>query len=181
MNQRADGRLQEQAVNREKVAKLAVAGVFTALIFLFTMYIQVQIIPARGGLVHLGNVPLFFVAAFWGKRMGAACGALGMALSDLVTSWVIYAPITFIVVGLMGFVFGWIVNKNPSLPRLLAAVAAALGIKLAGYYIGEVILYHSLLVPLASLPGNAIQVITGGIVAIPVILAVKATMKQIMK
>ena len=31
--------------------------------------------------VHLGNVPMFFAAAFFGKRVGAICGGVGMALS----------------------------------------------------------------------------------------------------
>ena len=88
---------------------------FSAIVFVFTMLIQVQIIPAKGGMVHLGNVPLFFAAAFFGKKVGAICGGLGMALCDLVTGWTIYAPATFVVVGLMGVVFGLIVKRKPTL------------------------------------------------------------------
>ena len=54
------------------VSEITMCGVFAALTFLLTRYIQVQIIPAKGGLVHLGNVPMFFAAAFFGKRVGAA-------------------------------------------------------------------------------------------------------------
>lgn len=100
------------AESRFSVLDVALTGVFTALVFVMTMFVQVQIIPAQGGLVHLGNVPLFFAAAFFGKKVGALCGGLGMALSDLVTPWQIYAPISLIVVGLMGLVFGMIVNKK---------------------------------------------------------------------
>ena len=167
--------------SRENITEMALCGVFTALVCLLTMYVQVQIIPAKVGLVHIGNVPLFFAAAFFGKKIGALCGGLGMALSDLLTPWAIYAPISFVVVGAMGFVFGLIVNKKPTLVRLVLATVAALAIKLAGYYIGEVILYRSFAVPLASIPGNTIQIVTGAIIAIPVILVTKGAMATFRK
>lgn len=162
--------------SRENITELALSGVFTALVCLLTMYVQVQIIPAKGGLVHIGNVPLFFAAAFFGKKVGALCGGLGMALSDLLTPWAIYAPISLIVVGAMGFVFGAIVNKKPTLVRLIPAAAAALAIKLGGYYIGEMILYRSFALPLASIPGNIIQIVTGAVIAIPAIMVTRTAM-----
>lgn len=162
--------------SRENITELALSGVFTALVCLLTMYVQVQIIPAKGGLVHIGNVPLFFAAAFFGKKVGALCGGLGMALSDLLTPWAIYAPISLFVVGAMGFVFGVIVNKKPTLLRLILAAVAALAIKLAGYYIGELVLYRSVAVPLASVPGNIIQIVTGAMIAIPAILVTRSAM-----
>ena len=166
------------AESRFSVLDVALTGVFTALVFVMTMFVQVQIIPAQGGLVHLGNVPLFFAAAFFGKKVGALCGGLGMALSDLVTPWQIYAPISLIVVGLMGLVFGMIVNKKPTFPKLLPA--AALAIKLAGYYIGEIFITGSFLVPLQSVPGNVIQIVTGAVIAIPVILVVRKPLMNVL-
>lgn len=168
------------AESRFSVLDVALTGVFTALVFVMTMFVQVQIIPAQGGLVHLGNVPLFFAAAFFGKKVGALCGGLGMALSDLVTPWQIYAPISLIVVGLMGLVFGMIVNKKPTFPKLLLATVAALAIKLAGYYIGEIFTTGSFLVPLQSVPGNVIQIVTGAVIAIPVILVVKKPLMNVL-
>ena len=163
----------------QKTAELALAGVFTALVCVFTMYVQVQIFPAKGGLVHLGNVPLFFAAAFFGRRVGALCGGLGMALSDVLTPWAVYAPVSLVVVGLMGFVFGWIVGEKPVLSRLLPAVAAVLAIKLAGYYVGEALIFHSFLVPVYSITGNAIQIVTGAVIAIPLILTVRPVMLRL--
>lgn len=164
---------------KEQVAEIALAGVFTAIVFVFTMLIQVQIIPAKGGMVHLGNVPLFFAAAFFGKKVGAICGGFGMALCDLVTGWTVYAPLTLVVVGLMGFVFGWIVKKKPAVLNLLAATAAVLVIKIVGYYLFEILLTGSFYTPALSIPGNVIQIVTGAIIALPLILAVKIVMGQI--
>lgn len=167
------------STRKEQVVDIALAGVFTAIVFVFTMLIQVQIIPAKGGMVHLGNVPLFFAAAFFGKKVGAICGGLGMALCDLVTGWTIYAPATFIVVGLMGFVFGLIVKKKPTILNLLLATAAVLGIKIVGYYIYEIFLTGSFYTPVLSIPGNVIQIVTGAIIALPLILATRLVMNQI--
>lgn len=167
------------AGRKEQVAEIALAGVFTAIVFVFTMLIQVQIIPAKGGMVHLGNVPLFFAAAFFGRKVGAVCGGLGMALCDLVTGWTIYAPLTLVVVGLMGFVFGWIVKKKPTVWNLLAATAAVLVIKIVGYYIYEIFLTGSFYTPALSVPGNVIQIVTGAIIALPLILATRIVMNQI--
>ena len=167
------------STRKEQVVDIALAGVFTAIVFVFTMLIQVQIIPAKGGMVHLGNVPLFFAAAFFGKKVGAICGGLGMALCDLVTGWTIYAPATFIVVGLMGFVFGLIVKKKPTILNLLLATVAVLGIKIVGYYIYEIFLTGSFYTPVLSIPGNVIQIVTGAIIALPLILATRLVMNQI--
>lgn len=161
------------------VTELTLCAVFAAVICVFTMFIQVRIIPAEGGMVHIGNVPLFFAAAFFGKKTGAVAGGIGMMLSDLLTGWVTYAPVTLIVVALMGFVVGAIVKKKPTLVNLLLAVAAALVIKIAGYYIGEVILFKSFTVPLASIPGNVIQIITGAIIAVPLILATRTVVGRV--
>lgn len=161
------------------VTELTLCGVFAAFVFLLTRYIQVQIIPAKGGLVHLGNVPMFFAAAFFGKRVGAVCGGLGMALSDLMSQWAVYAPASLVVVGLMGFVFAVIVRRKPTILNLIAATIIVLGIKLVGYYLFEVLLTRSVLVPLASIPGNVMQIATGAIIAIPIILVSRAAMMRL--
>ena len=128
-------------------------------------------------MVHIGNVPLFFVAAYFGGKTGALSGGLGMCLSDLLTGWTLYAPATLIVVGIMGLVFGWIVDRKPTILRLLAAVAAVLAIKLVGYYLFEtVFVYQNIAAPVVNVPGNTIQILTGAIVAVPVILVTKPVM-----
>ena len=154
------------------VSEITMCGVFAALTFLLTRYIQVQIIPAKGGLVHLGNVPMFFAAAFFGKRVGAICGGVGMALSDVLSPWIVYAPATLIVVGL-------IVKKKPTIVNLIAATVVVLAIKLVGYYLFEVLLTSSFVVPLASIPGNIMQIVTGAIIAIPIILVSRVGMAKV--
>lgn len=161
------------------IAQIAICAVFTALTCVFTMFIQVPVLPAMGGIVHFGNVPLFIAAALWGKRTGAIAGGVGMALSDLLTPWAVWAPVSLVTVGLMGFVFGLIVNCRPTLPKLVLASLAVLVIKIAGYYIGEVILYGSFIAPLASVPGNITQIAVGAVISVPIIMALKSALPAI--
>lgn len=151
---------------------------FTALTCVFTMFIQIPT-GSVGGMVHIGNIPLFIAAAFFGKRTGSVVGGVGMALSDLLTGWVPWAPITLITVGIMGFVYALIVDRKPTLVRLIIASVAVLAVKVAGYYIGETIMYGSFLVPLASIPGNIIQISVNSVIAIPVILILKSTCENL--
>lgn len=151
---------------------------FTALTCVFTMFIQIPT-GSVGGMVHIGNIPLFIAAAFFGKRIGSVVGGVGMALSDLLTGWVPWAPITLITVGIMGFVYALIVDRKPTLVRLIIASVAVLAVKVAGYYIGETIMYGSFLVPLASIPGNIIQIGVNSVIAIPVILILKSTCENL--
>ncbi len=165
----------DTATNKKfDVRLVAICAVFTALTFVFTMFIQIPT-GSVGGMVHIGNIPLFIAAAFFGKRTGAIVGGVGMALSDLLTGWVPWAPITLITVGLMGFIYALIINRKPAIVKLIIASIAMLAVKAAGYYVGEVIMYSSFIIPLASIPGNIIQIAVNSVIAVPVILLIKST------
>ncbi|HEY9577936.1 MAG TPA: ECF transporter S component, partial [Pseudobacillus sp.] len=84
--------------------------------------------------------------------------------------WTIWAPFTFVIVGAMGFVAGLISEKMPG-KRVLVytlAIAAALLIKVVGYYFAEVILYANWVQPFGSIPGNVMQVVIAGIIVAPI-------------
>ncbi|OIK13524.1 ECF transporter S component [Bacillus sp. MUM 13] len=153
-----------------KTRALVMNALFIALTLVATMFIQIKLPTiGNGGLIHLGNVPLFIAAMVYGKKTGAIAGAFGMALSDLFSPYVIWAPFTFIIVGAMGFIAGLISEKAPGKRALVntLAVAAALVIKIVGYYFAEVILYGNWILPLYSIPGNIIQVVLAGIIVVP--------------
>ena len=67
--------------NRKKIESMAYTAVFTALVFVFTMLVNIRLPFGNGGLIHLGNVPLFICAILLGKKTGAIAGAVGMGLS----------------------------------------------------------------------------------------------------
>jgi uncharacterized membrane protein len=83
------------------------------LVFVATSFINIRLpILSSGGLVHLGNVFLFATAIILEKKMGAIAGAVGMAIFDLSSGWALWAPFTFIVRGIMGYIVGSIAYSN---------------------------------------------------------------------
>lgn len=157
-------------------------ALFITLTLVATMFINIRLpIMGNGGLIHLGNVPLFIAALVYGKKTGAIAGAFGMALFDLFSGWATWAPFTFIIVGAMGYVAGIISEKIPG-KRVLVyslAVAVALIIKIVGYYFTEVILYGNWILPLGSIPGNVMQVVIAGIIVVPLAERLKKIVKRI--
>lgn len=60
-----------------QVQFLTITALFIALTYVFTAFVNVRLpITANGGLIHLGNVPLFICAILFGKKSGALAGAL---------------------------------------------------------------------------------------------------------
>ena len=159
------------ATPRSKTAEIVICGLFIALTFVATMFINIRLpIIGNGGLIHLGNVPLFLAAVLFGRRTGAISGGIGMALFDLFSGWTAWAPFTLVIVGAMGWTAGLIyekMNTKPAVKYTIAVVAACL-IKITGYYFAEVILYHNWIVPFGSIPGNIIQVLIAGIIVLPI-------------
>lgn len=163
------------------VKELVITALFIALTLVFTAFINVRLpIGGNGGLIHLGNIPLFIAAIVFGKKTGAIAGAFGMGLFDVLSGWAIWAPFTFVIVGLMGFTVGLISEKKTRHRTLWYALAMVVAcvIKVVGYYFAEVILYSNFVAPVASIPGNIIQVSFAAVVTLLVaeqlsIIAVK--------
>lgn len=159
-----------QARNTTKT--LVINALFIALTLAATMFINIRLpFMGNGGLIHLGNVPLFVAAIVYGKKTGALAGAFGMTMFDLISGWTAWAPFTFIIVGMMGFTVGLITEKLHFKPVIVntIAVIAALIIKIVGYYFTEVILYGNWILPLGSIPGNVMQVVVAGIIVLPIV------------
>ena len=124
----------------------------------------------NGGLVHLGNVPLFVAAILFGKRTGMIAGGIGMGLFDLLSGWTLWAPFTLVIVGCMGFVVGAITEKRKNMGFIVLALIAACAIKIVGYYFAEVVIYGNWVVPFTSIPGNLIQI---GVAAVITLIIIK--------
>lgn len=170
-----DTRAQAAVVHKDNVSIrfLTVTALFVALTYVFTAFVNVRLpIAANGGLIHLGNVPLFIGAIIFGKRTGAIAGGIGMGLFDLLSGWTLWAPFTLVVVGLMGYTVGRLTERkeHKGMAWIVAALAAACVIKIVGYYIAEVVIYGNLYAPIASIPGNLVQI---GVAAAVVLVAIK--------
>ncbi|MMZ52191.1 Thiamine precursor transporter HmpT [compost metagenome] len=165
-----------------KTKTIVINALFITFTLVATMFINIRLpIMGNGGLIHLGNVPLFIAALVYGKKTGAIAGAFGMAFFDLISGWAAWAPFTFIIVGAMGFLAGLISEKVPG-KRVLVntlAIVVALIIKVVGYYFTEVILYSNWIQPIGSIPGNVMQVVIAGIIVVPLAGRLKKVAGQI--
>lgn len=160
----------KQQSTTDTIKFLVITAIFIALTYVFTAFVNVRLpITANGGLIHLGNIPLFIGAILFGKKTGFLAGGIGMGLFDLLSGWTVWAPFTFIVVGLMGFVMGLITEKHRGFRWYLLAVICACAIKIVGYYIAEVIIYHNWLSPATSIPGNLVQVGVASVIVLAIV------------
>ena len=108
----------------QKIQEIAIDAVFIALTYVFTAFVNIKLpIAANGGLIHLGNIPLFIAAIVFGWKAGMIAGGIGMGLFDMISGyWATWAPFTLVVVGLMGFAVGKITEKKNSYPRMILAM-----------------------------------------------------------
>jgi uncharacterized membrane protein len=153
-----------------KTKVLVINALFIALTVVATMFINIRLpIMGNGGLIHMGNIPLFIAAFVYGRKTGAIAGAFGMGLFDIISGWALWAPFTFVIVGAMGYVAGLMAEKMPGKKVYVysLAVIAALVIKIVGYYFTEVVLYGNWIQPFGSIPGNVMQVVIAGLIVIP--------------
>lgn len=167
-----------------KTKDMVETALLTALVFVATAFINIRLpIIASGGLVHLGTVMLFITAIVFGKEKGAVAGAVGMAIFDLSSGWALWAPFTFVVRGIMGYMVGaitWRKNRdgNNLMINIFAIILSGVWM-IVGYYITEGILYGNWLTPVASIPGNVTQIVIGLILGLPISKILKKYVKYI--
>lgn len=149
--------------------RIVLNGLMIALVFVTTSIIK---IPFVRGYLNIGDVAIMITGVLLGRGSGFIAGSFGSALSDVLSPYSYYAPITFIVKGLEGYIIGLIAyssdkSRKGELLRL-AAVLAGAAVMVAGYFIGDLYLLKfmgqsfGISAALSGLPGNSIQ---GGVSA----------------
>lgn len=131
-------------------------AVLAALTAVTTMAVNVPL-PAVRGFVNIGDTVVLLAGLIFGPGVGALAGAVGSGLADLLLGYAHWAPWTFVIKGLEGFLAGWLacnVKNGLSLGAVSGAASMVLGYFLVG------ILFYGLPAAVASLPGDLIQ---GGI------------------
>lgn len=100
-----------------------------------------------------------------------------MGLFDLLSEWAIWAPFTFVVRGVMGYIIGsiaWSNNKkgNDVITNIVGITISGFWM-IFGYYITEMILYGNHAKALLSIPGNVTQIVIGLIIGVPIAKVLK--------
>jgi uncharacterized membrane protein len=161
---------------------ISLIGLFTALNFVITYWVQIPI-PATGGYINIGDLAVMFTALLFGPIVGGFAGGLGPMLADIFTPWIIYAPATLIIKGIEGFLIGFIANPKECEGRIsyrdIIAVSIGGALIPLGYFIYEAfILRLGVAMALVEVPGNFFQF---GFAAIGSILLITASRANIIK
>ena len=82
------------------VKRMCTAAVAIAVIFIGTYIVQIPI-PGGSGYVNLGDSFVFLFSCILPAPYAIAAAAVGPALADLAGGFVLYAPFTLVIKGLM--------------------------------------------------------------------------------
>ncbi len=163
---------------RSSIQTLTLVGVLSALTYAATYALHV---PVPGGVFHLGDGVVFLAAILFGWKEAALSGAIGMALFDLFSPWIAYAPFTFVIKGIMGMATGMVAwsggHRGHNSKRNVYGVVFGGGLMVIGYYLTKAyMLGGDFISPLATaVPYDILQVVGGAIVGLPIAKALKRT------
>lgn len=165
---------------QNKTRDMAFTGMLIALVFATTRFINIPM-PANGGLVHIGDIMLFTVTIVFGRKKGAIAGAFGMGIFDLLSPYAVWAPFTFVIRGVMGLIIGSVAysrgkNGENVILNIVGILIASVWM-IGGYYAAEGIIYGNWIAPVASIPGNILQ-LTVGLLGIPLSIVLKRAFKK---
>ncbi|WDV46841.1 ECF transporter S component [Clostridiaceae bacterium M8S5] len=160
--------------NTRRIVRLA----FFMAINLVATFIKV---PIGTSMMHLGTTTLFITAIILNPIDSAiACGG-GMFLFDILGNFLQYAPFTLIIKGLMAFVVSLIVHKKSNgMNYIVNFFAYIIGgiISLVGYYFANAILLGNFISPISKIPGSILTTTVGIIIALPIGIQVKRSLKN---
>ncbi|HBF66016.1 MAG TPA: ECF transporter S component, partial [Clostridium sp.] len=84
-------------------------GLLVALVTISTMVFQIPV-SATQGYIHLGDSMILLISVFFGAKYGMVAGGVGSAMADLLSGYGHWAPFTFIIKGIMGYLIGKIAS-----------------------------------------------------------------------
>jgi uncharacterized membrane protein len=148
-----------------KIKKLVLAALLAALACIATMIITIPS-PLKG-YINLGDCVVLTAGWILSPAYGFLAAGLGSALADVFSGYVMYAPATFIIKGLMaviaGCIFKFLYKTFGNLTSRIVSGAAAEIAMVLGYFVFEGFLY-GFIPSAANIPANAVQGIAGLII-----------------
>jgi uncharacterized membrane protein len=146
------------------------AALIAALACVATMIIKIPS-PLKGYL-NLGDCIVLVAGWMLSPAYGFLAAGLGSALADILSGYVVYAPATFVIKGLMALIafygFKLLHNKIGNLQSKIIAGIFAEIVMILGYFVFEGFLY-GFAPSLVNIPANGVQGIAGLIIAVVLI------------
>lgn len=154
----------------KKTKKIVMAALIAALACVATMIIKIPS-PLKGYL-NLGDCIVLVAGWMLSPAYGFLAAGLGSALADILSGYVVYAPATFVIKGLMALIafygFKLLHNKIGNLQSKIIAGIFAEIVMILGYFVFEGFLY-GFAPSLVNIPANGVQGIAGLIIAVVLI------------
>ena len=141
-----------------------------AMVCVATMVIKIPS-PMKGYL-NIGDCIVLLCGWLLAPGYGFVAAGLGSALADILSSYITYAPATFLIKGSMALIafacFKLMNNRIGKLPSQIIGAVLAEIVMVLGYYVFEGFMYG--FVPSAvNIPANAVQGAAGLILGIVLI------------
>ena len=151
----------------QKIKLMCLAGVFTALVYVFTAYLH---IPSHTGYTHVGDGFIYLAACLLPLPYAAFVGAVGALLADCLTGFAIWAPGSVIIKAVAVLFFVRKSEKIITLRNALALIPAS-AVCIGGYYLYEAIITGNFVAPIAGIPGYITQSVLSSILFVVLGLA----------
>ncbi|MGL5617329.1 MAG: ECF transporter S component [Sarcina sp.] len=183
--------MQSKSQGRNKaLTALVLTALMIALTFVVGSFIK---IPTLNGMMQPADGVVLLAALLLGKKKGFLVGAIGMALIDLASGYLYWAPFSFVIQGLMALTAAIIIdlfNKRNYKAYLTAFIAggivSAIGYFIANAIVGRLIVgttknfYTTIVYALAHVPGDVLQIIFGIVIALILAPVVNKARKQLL-
>lgn len=142
----------------KKTKKLVFSALLAALVCVSTLIIVVTL--PGGGYFNLGDCFVIASGVILGPLFGFLSASIGSGLADIISGYVLYAPATFIIKGLMALVVGFICLKNKKMFNVFLSGILAEIIMIIGYFLYELAL-NGFSLAILGVTGNALQGVAG--------------------
>ena len=128
----------------EKIKLMCFAGIFTAIVFVFTAYLH---IPSHTGYTHVGDAFIYLAASLLPLPYAMFVGAGGALLADCGSMIIKTATVLFFSRK----------SKNIICLRNILALIPAWALCIGGYYLYEALITGNFVAPTAGIPGYIMQ------------------------
>ncbi|MBE6670648.1 MAG: ECF transporter S component [Ruminococcaceae bacterium] len=154
----------------KKLKKIVMTALVASLVCVATMIIKLP--SPLNGYINLGDCMVLLAGWMLSPAYGFIAAGLGSALADLFSGYVIYAPATAVIKGLMALVAFYVFKlSNKKLgklsSRIISGVLAEI-IMVLGYFIFEGFMY-GFVASAVNIPANSVQGIVGLVIGIVLI------------
>ena len=159
-----------------KTQKIVMAALLAALACIATMIIKIP--SPLQGYINLGDCVVLTAGWMLSPAYGFLAAGLGSALADLFSGYIVYAPATFLIKGLMAIIayFGFklLNSKIGNLPSRIVSGIFAEAAMVLGYFVFEGFLY-GFIPSMVNIPANSVQGTAGIILGVMIVKILEKT------